>query len=536
MRLTKFRNVSAATAAGLSQLLSRGQVLVVRGKEIREIRNNVIVLERPTERVLFLPHRGNNVFTAIAETMWVLNGRNDVLWLKNYLPRASDFSDDGLTWRAAYGPRLRDWRGVDQIEKVRDLLLSETTSRRAAMSLYDPAVDFVESKDIPCNNWLHWLIRDGQLHLNIGVRSNDIVWGFSGINAFEWSVLHELMASWLGVEVGEATYFASSFHLYNYHYQMAQKAAAAFRSIYCYDHGIAAPKFSTPWQEFGKAMATWFELEAEIRKSPDKAPRTEDYIGDELLRGLLDMVYLYNGAASGWVVGRIADELSKMPPTDLTVAAYEYFARKHSEILERIPNSVISLFFANYNDLGGSDGGASSERLLEVIKSLHSRKDKAYGSAWKKRGELTSVLANIARKVDRLDQFNINGAELTDESVLDTAADLFVYSAKYVLFLMEQPGAASEDWLPKGSPVPFSDHVVNFNLQLDHISRPKIGDANAKEIISLIASTFEEMHRNAVASIPPSDRMAAVVKFRDISFALVEQLYKLDPQKLSSIP
>jgi len=255
---TKFRNVSAATAAGLSELLSKGQILSVRGKEIREIRNNIIILERPIERVIFMPHRRNSIFTALAETLWVLAGRNDVNWVKTYLPRAPEFSDDGQTWRAGYGPRLRNWKGVDQIEKVLDILHNESTSRRAVMSLYDPAVDFIESKDIPCNNWLHWLIRDGKLHLNIGVRSNDIVWGFSGINAFEWSVLHEFMAFWLGIEVGEETYFASSFHIYSYHYEMAQKVAGAFRSVYCYDHGISSAKFGTSWLDFAKVMTTWF--------------------------------------------------------------------------------------------------------------------------------------------------------------------------------------------------------------------------------------------------------------------------------------
>src|SRR5215211_6568696 len=122
-------------------------------------------------------------------------------------------SAEVLRWRAAYGPRLRNWNGVDQLAETRRLLLEDVSTRRAAMSLYDPDRDFVQSSDIPCTNWLHWLVRDERLHLTVGMRSNDVIWGFSGVNSFEWSVLQDMMAFWIGAEVGDATFLASSFHL-----------------------------------------------------------------------------------------------------------------------------------------------------------------------------------------------------------------------------------------------------------------------------------------------------------------------------------
>jgi len=44
------------------------------------------------------------------------------------------------------------------------------------------------------------MIRDGKLHMNVIVRDNDAVWGFSEINSFEWSVLQEMMAYWTGLK------------------------------------------------------------------------------------------------------------------------------------------------------------------------------------------------------------------------------------------------------------------------------------------------------------------------------------------------
>ena len=169
----------------MADLLAHSTEVVVRGVRTREVLHRVTILERPLERFVFVPRRGNDPFAQIAEAVWVLAGRDDLAWLARYIPRAADYSDDGQIWRAAYGPRLRRWRGrVDQLDRVRELLLSDPTSRRAVSGLFDPDADFVDSKDVPCNNWLSWIMRDGRLHLAVALRSNDVMWGFSGATPY----------------------------------------------------------------------------------------------------------------------------------------------------------------------------------------------------------------------------------------------------------------------------------------------------------------------------------------------------------------
>jgi thymidylate synthase len=265
-----YRNISFATAASVGLVMREGKDVTVRELPTKEVLNRVTVLERPIERFVFLPQRLNDVFAQIAETMWVVRGRNDIGWLKDYLSRAQEYSDDGATWRAGYGPRLRQWHGtVDQLDEVRKLLLEDPLSRRAVMSLYDPEADFVDSKDIPCNNWLSWIIRDGRLHLNVAIRSNDAMWGFSGVNAFEWSVLHEMMAHWTNTRVGSVTYFATSFHLYAKHYERANKIVDHFHGLTPYDFGIESVAFNTSWEQFGEALGDWFIAEERIRHDPE---------------------------------------------------------------------------------------------------------------------------------------------------------------------------------------------------------------------------------------------------------------------------
>src|SRR5260370_18339384 len=48
----------------------------------------------------------------------------------------------------------------------------------------------------------------------------------------------------------------------------------------------------------------------------------------------------------------------------------------------------------------------------EAVARLHRAKDAVYRDAWKRRGEVISILANIARKVDRL-EYGLDGAPAT---------------------------------------------------------------------------------------------------------------------------
>jgi thymidylate synthase len=529
-----FRNVSFATAGGLRDLLVHGQTLTIRDQEVRELRNRLTVLSNPRERCLFVPHRGNDAIANLAETFWIISGRNDVAWLQHFLPRAADYSDDGLTWRAAYGPRLRNWRGVDQLKAVRDLLLAEAATRRAVMGLYDPGSDFVASKDIPCNNWLHWLNRDGRLHLNIGVRSNDIVWGFSGVNSFSWSVLHEMMAYWTQAAVGEATYLASSFHIYARHYEMAKKATAAFRGISCYDFELRAPEFRTRLENLDAALVQWFSLESQARQSPDVALNPSDHFDDPFLSVTLSLIRIYHGAKSGWNGGRIRDELADLPGCDLTTAAYEYFGRKHPEVVADIPNKGIAAFLAAYREPGltGPEPVAPTT-VLTAIKRLHRQKDAAYGSAWKRRGEMVSILANVARKVDRIEQFGANGATIADESILDTAIDLFVYVTKYRLFLLEQVSAPHE-LLSATAAKPYSDHPANFDALVDRVIAPVGNGTTRGEIAANLIRDFEILSRAANEQASPANRLLLADRFAELALSYVFHLAQTSPQSLTT--
>ncbi|MCA1812172.1 MAG: hypothetical protein LC623_09215 [Halobacteriales archaeon] len=107
------------------------------------------------------------------------------------------------------------------------------------------------------------------------------------------------------------------------------------------------------------------------------------------------------------------------------------------------------------------------DALRTSIRDLHASKSAAYGNAWKKRGEVLSVLANLARKIDRLEVLAAQGVQLAgEETVLDTALDLFVYALKYQSYLADLDENVAAVLFPASMRHPFSEDTQGFDYLL----------------------------------------------------------------------
>lgn len=183
-----------------------------------------ITVSNPHDRWLSVEGRNSSAIAAIGETFWVLSGRNDVEFLSRVLPRAANFSDNGTTWRAAYGPRLYAY---GQLDSVINRLRKNPNTRQAYLTIYDPALDSdsgliwsneggePKTKDMVCNLALLFSIVNGALNLTVINRSQDVLWGMSSINFIEFSILQEIIARALNVEVGIYRLFSNNLHYYN---------------------------------------------------------------------------------------------------------------------------------------------------------------------------------------------------------------------------------------------------------------------------------------------------------------------------------
>ncbi|MCD0446245.1 thymidylate synthase [Glycomyces sp. A-F 0318] len=509
----EYPNVAHAFISELRTILSDGHTVSVRGNSTKEVLDRTIRIKHSGQRCITLPARNNNIFATIAETMWVLAGRNDLQFLSHYLPRASDFSDDGETWRAGYGPRLRDWNGVDQVSEVLSILRSDPDSRRAVITLYDPDRDFIDSKDIPCNNWIHFMLRDGRLDMSIAIRSNDIIWGFSGINTFEWSVLQEMMAHWLGAKTGYTTYFISSLHLYQKHYTRAERiiTQAPVRSEYA--DGWTPRLFKTSWENFHSILDLWFEIEGRIRAGDDVTAEISNF-PDPLLGQFIAMMNINGLRNSGAPQSEIKRLIEAMGRTDLAFAA----------------NANI---FGDPRTQHSFEEEDDSTLFRRAIIALHEEKSQGYRNAWKKRGEQLSIIPNIARKIDRLEVIR-GGADPGRESLLDTTVDLFVYVLKYQTFLADQSESVAQSLFANSrmSP-PYSDDTRGFEALIaskrvpSHNSRIErsVGDA-----IDDVLADFSELEQRCTGDLAPiQDRADSASDLSRSCTRLIEAVWIQDP-------
>ena len=203
----------------IDEVLYFGSFQTARGLTFKECIFQHLMLTNPRARILQNPLRNFRKRFMVAEFIWMMSGKCNLDQIEFYNKKMRDFSDDGISLHGAYGPRLRHWSlqhgDVDQLETCLQRLKDDIYTRQAVVVIIDPAIDFtVKTKDIPCNNYLQFLYRDNRLHLMCYVRSNDLLLGFP-YDIWHWTMLQEMYASILNVELGNYHHMVGSLHIYD---------------------------------------------------------------------------------------------------------------------------------------------------------------------------------------------------------------------------------------------------------------------------------------------------------------------------------
>lgn len=198
-------------------------------KEMLDVKTHI---RNPYRRCVGGYGRNINVFFLLAEAMWIALGRKDVAWLTLFNKQMAKYSDNGVSFHAPYGYRIRHWgnrsedtfmddnsqaaRGYDQLSDAVRLFGENPNTRQVVMSIWNPLLDLgFKTKDIPCNDIVMMKIRNGCLITTIANRSNDLHLGLP-TNIFQFSFLAEIVANVLGVRMGTQTHNSQSLHVYDW--------------------------------------------------------------------------------------------------------------------------------------------------------------------------------------------------------------------------------------------------------------------------------------------------------------------------------
>ena len=190
---------------------SNGESINPSKGECTELTGVLIELIDPRARLSRTETRGKP-FSCLGELCWYLAGTNELEFILHYLPY-SEYADGNLVL-GGYGPRLFNWKGLDQLANVTDVLRKKPSSRQAVIQLFD-ACDIADNhKSIPCTCTLQFMIRRDALHMITYMRSNDVFLGLPH-DIFSFTMIQEIMARTLSVELGSYKHVVGSLHLYN---------------------------------------------------------------------------------------------------------------------------------------------------------------------------------------------------------------------------------------------------------------------------------------------------------------------------------
>lgn len=259
------------------------------------------------------------VFSPLGELLWYLSGSDKLDQINYYVAGYHEFSDDGTTLNGAYGRRLfgearrnGDAQIKDEWQRVIDTLKAEPGSRNAIVQIYansDGALKGPEgkkSKDIPCTCTVHFVIRRRQLHLHVHMRSNDVFLGLPH-DVFAFSMLQEIAARELGVEIGTYQHSVASLHLYDdTDQQKARTEASRYVNEGLHDIVPMPPMpLGDPWPAIRQVLHAEGEIRAgnvEYEPTTSMDPYWQDII---LLLRVFALGKYRNGEGAEELLGRL---------------------------------------------------------------------------------------------------------------------------------------------------------------------------------------------------------------------------------------
>lgn len=320
MRTFEFESVEQSFPVLLKTLLEEGAEVSPRGQLTKEITPVSITINNPRKRVIPSSVRKLNFGFMCAELIWILSGSDSADFIGHYNSQWKTYSDDGISLNGAYGKRIFAWDSgirpcksietlengeekettnyqhivINQFNEAFNQLKSDPDTRQATIVFFDPIKDYRETKDKPCTNLIRFMIRDGKLNMTTFMRSNDVWFGYP-YDIFNFTMLQELMAGLLDIEVGKYTHIADSFHIYEMHFEKAQQVIdECQKELYVdntIDSRISLDKLYTTTENI-------FSIEKSTRENKDillvDVVKSLNEIENEYLKSISALLALYN--------------------------------------------------------------------------------------------------------------------------------------------------------------------------------------------------------------------------------------------------
>ena len=181
--------------------------------ETRELTNVCLEFTNPTLENIVFPHRNINTTYAKEELKWYWSADNSCKTIGKYAKMWLKISDDGETNNSAYGYILHKKHNKDQLNEIIQLLKQDIYSRKAVLSITDPIIDKLTTKDFQCTIAIQFLVRHNKLVMTVYMRSNDVYFGLPYDYVYFTSI-GQYVAEQLNIPFTTYIHYATSMHMY----------------------------------------------------------------------------------------------------------------------------------------------------------------------------------------------------------------------------------------------------------------------------------------------------------------------------------
>jgi len=244
-----YENASDAWQVWLRTLRQEGALVNPRGQATREVPQLTTAFDMSRDPVVRVESRKLSYVFLAAEAIWIATGDDRVVTIAPFNKHIARFSDDGVTFFGAYGPRFGE-----QWKHVVDSIVDDRDTRQAVVTFWQKNPP--KTKDVPCTVALQWMVRGGQLNCHAYMRSSD-AWLGVPYDWFNFTVLSLFVADAVNrrsehrvQKLGNLYFTAASAHYY-----LRDEAAIDVAS-----HDRRLPSASMP----GDAAARWPDVQMSL--------------------------------------------------------------------------------------------------------------------------------------------------------------------------------------------------------------------------------------------------------------------------------
>ena len=211
MTNTTFRNANEAYEYLHDKIIQEG----IDFGETKALFNVGFYITDPKDRKIINRERNWSIEYAYSEWRWYLSGNRNEYELGEIYGKIPEIwkrmADAVGNVNSNYGWQ---WKRNDQIDYVIDLLKHQPDTRQAVITILDMKEHDTFTFDTPCTYAIQFTIVHGRLNMCVTMRSNDLWYGFCN-DQYQFSMLQEMIADELKIEMGTYYHFAHNMHLYN---------------------------------------------------------------------------------------------------------------------------------------------------------------------------------------------------------------------------------------------------------------------------------------------------------------------------------